>query len=109
MNPLQRLPAQLLATWRGLSPGRRFAAVTLAALVAVAAVSYAYLTAGGEYRPVMANLSPEEASTVLAKLQTQGVPCKLDAGGTAVLVPEDRLVQVRVALAADSLPARGGK
>jgi flagellar M-ring protein FliF len=109
MNSLQRWWSQLLAAWRGLSRPRRVAAIGLSVVGAVAIAAFAYLSANGDYRVLAGSLAPEEAGAITAKLQTQGVPFRLDAGGTSVLVPEERLAAVRVSLAADGIAAKGGK
>src|SRR5947209_10001209 len=109
MNLLQRLPTQLVAAWRGLGPRRRAVAVACAVVTALAVGAFAYLSSAGDYRVLFANLAVEDVGAITAKLQAQGVPYRLDAGGTSVLVPEERLVPARVSLAADGVPAKGGK
>ena len=68
-----------------------------------------YWAAQTEYGVLFAGLAPEDAGAITAKLQTLGVPYRLSAGGTTVLVPADQVHQKGVELAVDGLPAKGGK
>ncbi|MDB5311714.1 MAG: fliF [Gemmataceae bacterium] len=110
MDALRRFLAQLRAYWAGLSRLRRAALVAAGVGVLLALGAVAYLTPGLEYRPLFpTELPPEEVGAITTRLQAQGVPFKLNPTGTSILVPEDRLAQARVALAAEGLPTRGGK
>lgn len=55
--------------------------------------------------PVFSDLSPADASAVVDQLEAQGVPYELAAGGATVLVPENQLYDLRIALAAQGLPS----
>jgi flagellar M-ring protein FliF len=55
--------------------------------------------------PVFTDLTPADASAVVDELEARGVPYELTAGGTTVLVPEDQLYDLRIALAADGVPS----
>src|SRR5437868_688090 len=109
MDILQRAPAQLLSFWRGLSRRRRAVVVLFALMTVVALGAFAYLSGTGEFRVLFANMSTDEIGAISAKLQAQNIPYRVDSAGTSVLVPEDRLVTARVALAADGFSARSGK
>jgi flagellar M-ring protein FliF len=54
---------------------------------------------------LLAGLDAKDASAVTAKLSSDGVSYKLEAGGTTVLVPQSVLDKERIAVAAAGLPA----
>ncbi len=109
MNGLQRLRQQMAAIWRGMSTSRRITLSIVAVLVLAGVVGVVVYAMQVEYRLLISGLSAEDAGAVTAKLQTQNVPFKLAAGGTAILVPADQVAQVRVSLANDGVSTRGGK
>src|SRR5579862_2011386 len=100
---------QLGQMWQGLGPTRRAGLVggVVICLGAVAAVWY--WAAQTEYGILFAGLAPEDAGTITSKLQSLGVPYRLTAGGTTVMVPADQVHQKRIEMAVDGLPAKGGK
>src|SRR5262245_15897359 len=109
MNALQQTINQLQAKWNALSAIRRLAIMALGLIAAVGIGGYGYLSLPGEYKPLFANLPPEDIATITGKLQSQSIPYKLDAMGTGVMVPEERLAQARVSLASEGVGSRGGK
>lgn len=109
MDPLRRFVLQMREYWAGLSAPRRFAVVLATTGIFIALGVLIYLTQVSTYRALYTDLAPEEASAITTRLTAQNIPNRLAAGGTVVEVPEDRLAQARVAVAAEGLPARGGK
>ncbi len=59
---------------------------------------------GAEYRPVYSNLSLEDAGLVTERLTALQIPYRLGATGASVLVPKNRVIEARLALAKDGLP-----
>ncbi len=91
-----------------LSLARRLALVgsvlgVIGLVLAVSAISshetYAYL---------FTDLSTEDAAAVAAKLKELKVPYRVEAGGTAIEVPEERVHELRLDLAGAGLPRGGG-
>lgn len=60
------------------------------------------------YRPLYTNLSPQDASEIVAALQERGVAYRIDEGSGAILVPADAMHASRIALASTGLPKGGG-
>jgi len=60
------------------------------------------------YDVLFSNLSPQDASSITAKLKEMGESYRLAEGGSAILVPKDRVYELRLALAGQNLPAIGG-
>jgi flagellar M-ring protein FliF len=61
-----------------------------------------------EYATLFSNLSPDDASAVVNKLDAQKIPHKLSSDGTTVYVPADVVADERVQLAGDGTVKGGG-
>src|SRR5579871_5362671 len=109
MRFLQRLTQQLTQVWLGMSVPRRVSLVVLAALCLATVIGVGYWAAQPDYQVLYSGLGPEDAGAVTAKLQSQGVVFRLAAGGTTILVPAEQVQQLKVDLAVEGLPAKGGK
>jgi flagellar M-ring protein FliF len=75
----------------------------LAGLLAVV-VSLALWSQQGDWKVLYANLADKDAGAVLAQLSQMNVPYKHTEGGTAILVPADKVHDVRLKLAQQGLP-----
>jgi len=99
---------KLLEPFLALSNGKRIvvAGVALASVLAFAAlISVANKT---DYRPLFANLTAEDAGEIVKKLKEQKIPHQIAADGKAVLVPSDKVYDLRLSLASEGLPQGGG-
>lgn len=77
--------------------------IGLALLVAVA-VAAIVLGRQPDYRVLFANLSDKDGGAIVAQLSTMNVPYKYAEGGGAILIPSDRVHDVRLRLATQGLP-----
>jgi flagellar M-ring protein FliF len=59
------------------------------------------------YQPLYTNLTPEDAAQVVEKLKEQKMPYQLEGGGTMVMVPAEKVYELRLALAGDGV-LKGG-
>src|SRR4029077_13797522 len=100
--------AQVVAFFLAQPPARRraIAAVGLGSVAGVLAL--AWWVQRPLMRPLFTNLSETDASAIVEALRAEKVPFTLDDGGRAVLVPAERLYELRLALAGRGLPAGGG-
>ncbi len=108
------LPAQLTAYLTrakafatGLSKGAK---VLLAATVVSLALILGFFTFRATheaYAPLFTSLDREDAGALVAKLKELKVPYKLESDGTSIHVPEAKVHELRLELAAAGLP-RGG-
>ncbi|GFO67313.1 flagellar M-ring protein [Geomonas limicola] len=99
---------KLLEPVLALSTGKRLVvgAVALVSLLAFAAlITVANKT---DYRPLFANLTSEDAGEIVKKLKEQKVPYQITDDGKAVLVPSDKVHELRLSLASEGLPQGGG-
>ena len=75
----------------------------LVALLAIL-MSMVMWSSNGDYRVLYSNLSDKDGGAILAQLQQMQVPYKHAEGGGAILVPADRVHDVRLRLASQGLP-----
>jgi flagellar M-ring protein FliF len=98
---------QLTAFWKGLSTAKRLVLVlgTLAVLGGTLLVSQ--LSSRVTYGYLFTELSSEDAASIVQELKKRNIPHQLEAGGSAILVPEEQRHALRLELASEGLP-RGG-
>ncbi|NIC41927.1 flagellar basal-body MS-ring/collar protein FliF [Aquabacterium sp. A08] len=96
-NPLVEGFARLDNTRKGLL------GLGVLALVGVLAAAF-FMANRPDYRVLYANLSDKDGGAVLAQLSQMNVPYKHAEGGSAILVPADRVHDTRLKLASQGLP-----
>jgi flagellar M-ring protein FliF len=99
------LKARALGAVKAFSPSQLVIAGLLGVVGLVGAVFFLNWVSAPSYGVLLAGLEAKDAAAVTAKLQADGVPYKLDGGGTTVLVPQSALDKERIAVAAVGLPA----
>jgi flagellar M-ring protein FliF len=60
-----------------------------------------------DFRPLYSSLSPEDAAAVLAKVRENGSEFRLSENGSIVLVPSERVAELRLLMASAGLPKSG--
>jgi flagellar M-ring protein FliF len=108
MDRVRAIFQQLAAFWAKLSTPKRVALVTLTTAALLAVLAVATLGSREHYAYLYTELSTEDAAQIVEKLKTQQVPYQIENGGTAILVPEERVPALRLELASGGLP-RGGR
>jgi flagellar M-ring protein FliF len=58
--------------------------------------------------PLYGDLDTRDAGQIVAQLERQGVPYRLAAGGTRIMVPEADIPKLRLSMAQAGLPSGGG-
>jgi flagellar M-ring protein FliF len=109
MEPLLKQLRELPQSLRALPQTVRYA--LLAAVVAVGALAAVAATVAGatdRYSYAFTNLSPEDSTEAAGALKSAGVPFRLEAGGAAVAVPQDKVYDARLLLASAGIPRGGG-
>jgi flagellar M-ring protein FliF len=109
MQFLNRVLEQLNQVWASMTIARRVVLVLVGSLSLATIVGVGYWAAQPEYRVLFSGLAADDAGAVTAKLQSQNVSFKLAGNGTSILVPAEQVSQLRLDLAMDGLPAKGGK
>lgn len=94
------------ALMRMSNPQRIAAILSLAAIVALFVVSTTWLK-NADYRVLFSNISERDGGAIIATLDQMNIPYRFNDGGSAILVPGDRVHDVRLRLAAQGLPKGG--
>ena len=81
-------------------------ALLLGALAIVSILSFVIIrgNSGSDYAVLYTHLSPDDAGQILAVLQEERIPYKVVGDGSIILVPKDKVYEVRLKLAAKGLP-----
>jgi flagellar M-ring protein FliF len=98
---------QLADFWASLPTPKRIALVVVVTGVLMGVMAVSVLSSRETYGTLYSELATEDASAIVEKLKTAQVPYRIEAGGTQVLVPEERIPGLRLELASAGLP-RGG-
>jgi len=99
------LADQLTSAFKGMSATQRVmvAAISVTVLLALGGLG---IWAGQESKSVLAaNVSPQEASAIVAQLDKAQVPYELSSDQRTILVPESKVGQLRLKFAGDGLLA----
>jgi flagellar M-ring protein FliF len=101
LRSLQRAQKQ----FGSLAAGQK--AVAIAGIIALLLATFMVFrwTTAPSYQPLFSNLAPEDASVIVDKLETSGVPYKLENAGATISVPSDQVYKTRIAMSGEGLPA----
>ena len=80
--------------------------IALAAIVAIIAGSALY-SRQPEYKVLFSNLSERDGGAIITSLEQLNIPYRFPDGGGAILVPADKVHEVRLRLATQGLPKGG--
>lgn len=99
---------RILEPFMAISPAKRMlvAGVVVATLLAFAALIM--LANRTDYRPLFTNLSTEDAGEIVKKLKEAKTPYQITPDGKGVMVPSDKVYELRLSLASEGLPQGGG-
>ncbi|QNP58945.1 flagellar basal-body MS-ring/collar protein FliF [Paenacidovorax monticola] len=102
------LPDAATPAWRQrlstLDRAQRMRLGAGAALLVAAVVAAVVLNRQPDYRVLFSNLSDKDGGAIVAQLSQMNVPYKYTEGGGAILVPTERVHDVRLKLATQGLP-----
>jgi flagellar M-ring protein FliF len=99
---------RLLIGFRGLSPSRQIMLVlALSGLVAAAVVGFLW-SQESEMQVLFSHLSAEDAGAITTKLKEQKIPYRTAGDGGTIMVPSDKVHELRMQMATQSLPQGGG-
>jgi len=94
--------------FRSYSPVRQIALIAafLVILGGVLGVGW-YALLRTPYQPLFGSLRPADAATIVAELDRQKIPYRLDEGGAGISVPADRVDSTRLSVMTQDLPLKG--
>ncbi|MBN2467885.1 MAG: flagellar M-ring protein FliF [Deltaproteobacteria bacterium] len=106
--PANEVNSQFQKAFKSLSWAQK---ITLLLLVGGTVLLFTFLilwTGKPEYQLLYSNLAPEDAGNILAKLKEQKIPYKIPSYGNSILIPEERIYEMRLVLASQGLPQGSG-
>ena len=99
---------RIIEPFMALAPGKRLL-VGGVVLACVAAFALLIMVANRtDYRPLFTNLASEDAGEIVKKLKEAKTPYQITPDGKGVMVPADRVYELRLSLASEGLPQGGG-
>ncbi|MDD2851647.1 MAG: flagellar basal-body MS-ring/collar protein FliF [Desulfuromonadaceae bacterium] len=99
---------RLIEPFTALTPGKQMLVAVVALLSAVAFAVLIFVANRTDYRPLFTNLTSEDAGEIVKKLKDAKTPYQITADGKGVLVPSDKVYELRLTLASEGLPQGGG-
>lgn len=97
---------QLTRLWQSLSWKQRASLAAALAVVAALLAAAVHWNRQRGLQPLFTNLAPEDAGAIVDKLKSSNVRYRVSDGG-AVLVPSDRVAELRLEMASAGLPRTG--
>jgi flagellar M-ring protein FliF len=90
-----------------LSVRQRFTILVIGVLAAAGIYGLANWQREANFRPLYTALAPEDAALMVQKLKEGGTPFRLSNNGTTVLVPEEKVAELRLEMAGAGVPKSG--
>jgi flagellar M-ring protein FliF len=98
---------QLTRLVKTLSMRQRWTTAIVVVLVAAGVYAFSQWQREAGFRPLYNGLSAEDAALVVQKLKESSTPYRLANNGATVMVPEDRVAEMRLEMAGAGLPKNG--
>ena len=105
---LRQLARQLAEIWKQLGVNQRVSLVLGAGVVLAGLLGLMLWSGRPDYVLLYGKLGDAEAAKVLAALDDAKVPYQTGRGGSAILVPSDKVYQMRAQLAGKGIPRGDG-
>ncbi|MGD0813014.1 MAG: flagellar basal-body MS-ring/collar protein FliF [Verrucomicrobiota bacterium] len=105
---LSQIARQLAAIWQQLGLSQRISVVAATVVVFAGLAGLAMWSSRVDYALLYGKLDEGEASKVIAALDEAKVPYQISRGGGAILVPSDKVYQMRMQMAGKGIPRGEG-
>ena len=99
---------RLIEPFLALTPGKQLLIATVAFLCAAAFAILIFVANRTDYKPLFTNLTSEDAGEIVKKLKDAKTPYQITADGKGILVPSDKVYELRLTLASEGIPQGGG-
>lgn len=99
---------RLIEPFLALSPGKQMLIAAVAFLSALAFAILIFVANRTDYRPLFTNLTSEDAGEIVKKLKDAKTPYQITPDGKGILVPSDKVYELRLTLASEGIPQGGG-
>ncbi len=93
----------------GSLPFSKKISIAFTFILVIAGFAFMFFLANQEdYQVLFNNLSPQDGSSIVVRLKEKNIPYKVEASGTTIMVPKEKVYELRLVLAGDGLPSGGG-
>ena len=89
---------------KAIPPGRMISFIVTMTMVVGGFVALFLWTNRPDYQVLFTNLDAKDAGRIMEKLREKRVPFELKEGGSAVLVPDEQVYELRLELASEGIP-----
>lgn len=93
--------------WTRLDRRNRYTLIAGAVIIVVAVAIAGVMLTRGNYQVLFSGMKPQDASVMLSELDKQKIPYRIEADGTAILVPQEVVHKTRIRLLGQDLPLHG--
>lgn len=100
-NFFNNIVAKLLSFWSQTSRAQRFFLAGLASVVILSFFGFLFWINQPNLKTLYTNLSPEDANRVVNMLQADKMPYELTDNGTTILVPANKVYDLRIKVAGE--------
>lgn len=97
----------IVERFRALPPSGQLATLAGAGLVFAVLLGAGWFAMRPQYDVLFRDLRPADAATIVAELEKDKVPYKLDDGGATILAPAAQVDQIRLEVMGADLPLKG--
>lgn len=105
---MKNFAQSLLDLWKHLGLNQRVSLIVAALAVVGGLIGVVLWSQRPDYQLLYARLGDKDAASVISYLESQNIPHKVTAGGTAVQVPSTMVYKLRMDLASKGLPSGEG-
>ncbi len=104
---LRRIFERAKQFWGGLTNTQRAVLAGSAVVTLILFVAFFNWASKPTYTALFTNLDPKDASTIVEQLRSKKISYELRDGGTTILVPQEKVYELRLELAGQGLPGAG--
>src|SRR5579875_1199426 len=98
---------QLKQLYSSLSMRQRIGILAVAVMVIGGMMSFVKWKHERDFKPLFTGMSPDDAAPIVQKLKESGVEYRITDNGSAILVPQEKLDELRLEMAGAGLPKTG--
>src|ERR1044072_8648916 len=102
---MKNFTQSLLALWNQLGLNQRVSLIVAALAVTGGLIGVVFWAQRPDYQLLYARMGDKDATGIISYLQSQNIPHRVSAGGSAVQVPSNTVYKIRMDLASKGLPS----
>jgi flagellar M-ring protein FliF len=105
---MKKFAQSLLDLWKQLGINQRVSLIVAALAVVGGLIGVVLWSQRPDYQLLYARMGDKDSASVISYLESQNIPHKVTAGGTAVQVPSSMVYKLRMDLASKGIPSGDG-